>query len=393
MPPDDTLLSQTAGKEASDRITTSEASVLPVHRLPPEIMGIIFKYYVASGGGPGPINFVGAPLFRQARSFYASNLRPTSRIPWNQLTHLYLGKQVPYAKALMVLKTAKALEQGCFDLENSRFLNYRPTNITLLRESDGFLPNLKDLTFLRSSPFGTPFSDYGQFSWPNLIGLRLCIKDRLSWNSSTPLPFGSLTNLHLRTSNATEFGTGVAPILNACPLLASLTLDLELEEYAPLFEFLTLDPARPHLVHLADLKIFWGDGLGFSSDSAFPHALVHKMLASRTDICAKPEEGSEHRSPATAVAPDDISLKKFTLWLGGRPSTDEIAKIRRSFAGLECFMEISVSGRIIWTAKEVWDEIPLDHWDYGVGPMLDSEDGLILNSDDDFWSNYESDYE
>ncbi|RXW16429.1 hypothetical protein EST38_g9420 [Candolleomyces aberdarensis] len=322
----------------------------------------------------------------------SSNLRPTSRIQWNQLTHLYLGKQVSYAKALMVLKTATALEQGCFDLENSRLLEYMPTNTTLLRESDGFLPNLKDLTFLRNSPFGNPFSDYGQFSWPSLIALRLCIRDRLSWNSSTPLLFGSLTNLHLRTSNVTEFGTGVAPILNACPLLASLTLDLKLEEYRPFFEFLTLDPARPHLVHLASLKIFWEEGLG-DSDAAF-HAPVYEMLASRTDICAKSEEGSdsEHSSPATAVVPDNFSLKTFTLYLGGQPAADEVAKIGRNFAGLERFMEISVFGRKRWKPMKIWEEIPLDHWDDGVGPMLDSEDGLILESEDDFWYDYESDY-
>ncbi|KAJ2923481.1 hypothetical protein H1R20_g13609, partial [Candolleomyces eurysporus] len=174
----------------------------------------------------------------------------------------------------------------------------------------------------------------------------------------------------------TEFRTSVAPILNACPLLTSLSLALQLEQYEPLFEFLVFKPSKPHLMRLADLKVLWGARNPFLQDpTSFPHAQLYKMIVSRSDT------GKNHKKYQNGFTAAPVTggpwLKTFTLWLSRGPAADSVANtIRRDLMDLESGdMKILV----LWKQprKEVWNEIVPDHWDYGLGPMLDSEDGLL----------------
>jgi hypothetical protein len=105
---------------------------------------------------------------------------------------------------------------------------------------------------------------------------------------------------------------------------------------------------------------------------------MYEMIASRSHVGWN-YQGCESSPTATLVPPDGPRLKKLVLWLPAGPAADIVEDtIRRDLMDRELSSSgLNVSVLRKRPRKAVWNEIVLDHWDYGLGPMLDSEDSLM----------------
>lgn len=158
-------------------------------------------------------------------------------IPWSQITHLFMGKDIPFAQWKAIFKLCTALERGCFKLSicapnlDPKWAYQYP------QPAHATLPHLKELAFLKASMF--LLSDVSDISMPSLEKLQIVhrFKSPTLWDFGHK-DFGGLTHLTLMSDTSVS-GKDLVPILKMVPLLRELMFRVG-KDFEEIFGFLTV---------------------------------------------------------------------------------------------------------------------------------------------------------
>ncbi|KAJ3550890.1 hypothetical protein NMY22_g164 [Coprinellus aureogranulatus] len=225
-------------------------------------------------------------------------------LPWAQLTHLLLGKDLSIGEMQWILRLCPSLRQACFWLGYSHTRPDRPwSNRVPTASTTSTLHHLTDLTILRyssSTPAGISFDG---LSLPALTSMSLFLCRDLSFSMSSLHACANLTSLTLVGAFFWQSGQfNIEYALDACPMLRNLAMVAPEEDLVALLKHLTHADGTAKAACLESLTLvdwayryiclrpaqsFLGSplGLGYNSREAsaapttFPFAILESFVA------------------------------------------------------------------------------------------------------------------
>ncbi|KAF6748600.1 hypothetical protein DFP72DRAFT_574105 [Ephemerocybe angulata] len=162
----------------------------------------------------------------------------TTCLPWDQVTHLYVGNNVVFKELATILNICPNLRQACFQYSDMVLLDRHGYEAMEACTS----VQLKRLTFIGGSPCGAPC---GKFMWPNLTHLRLHEVWGRTWDPDSFKHCGTLTHLHLSALKL-SVSRQLGPLASSSKHLTHLYLEVKhTMDYHKVFRFFTFTPAKP----------------------------------------------------------------------------------------------------------------------------------------------------
>ncbi|KAF5337011.1 hypothetical protein D9611_002949 [Ephemerocybe angulata] len=162
----------------------------------------------------------------------------TTYLPWDQVTHLYVGNDVVFKELATILKICPNLRQACFQYSDMVVPDRHEYEAMEACTS----VQLKCLTFIGGSPCGAPC---GKFMWPNLLHLRLHEVWGRTWDPDSFKHCGTITHLHLSALKL-SVSRQLGPLASSSKHLTHLYLEVKRNmEYHKIFRFFTFTPAKP----------------------------------------------------------------------------------------------------------------------------------------------------
>ncbi|KAG2018323.1 hypothetical protein CC2G_007759 [Coprinopsis cinerea AmutBmut pab1-1] len=304
-------------------------------------------------------------------------------LPWDSLTHLYIGQQLYVVTCVALLQGCRRLERGIFwIIDEDGYTRVEPLKLIQDRVVES---PVKDLSFIEDSPF-----DYSGVSavlaLPNLTTLRMWARPHgvhPFWHAYNTCLFSSLRRLNLVNVHGYMHCFEIVDCLRMCPLLSELALNViprEGEDIGEVFRALSFSGQEPLLKYLRALQIhFQPMGAPPSPNQTAARSSPFDDLVEMISSRLPPPSGTLEESDGPIVR----YLEQVAIRLEGDPGEQAVVPDRtlEKLKDLGC-PNVNIDVRVV--SKEYLRSPSLDfslHWDEGFMDFVNEHPFLSFLSD------------